>query len=144
MARYYSDDGVFDAPVDKVWKLIQAHNDPKNKIHAGILSMSGKPQPDGSVLADLTTPGPDGKPMAHKWRFIMKPPHTQTVEMVEGPMKGSWMTTTYLPEGSKTRAVTVAEWRVQGVNDEATLRKMANDFFDGGFEEDSKFLRTIK
>lgn len=144
MARYYSDDGVFDAPVDKVWKLVNAHNDPKNKIHSSIISMTGKPEPSGSVLADMVTKGPDGKTVASKWRFTMKPPYTQTVEMIDGPMAGTWMTTTYLPEGNKTRAVTVAEWKVQGVSDDATLRKYANEFFDSGFEEDSKFLRTMR
>jgi hypothetical protein len=146
MARYYSDDGILDAPVAKVWKLIEAHNDPKNHIHASILSMKGAPQPDGSFLADLVTQAPDGRgTMSHKWRFTLHPPHAQTVEMVDGPLKGSWMTTTYVPEpGNKTRLVTVAEWKVQGVSDEPTLRKMANDFFDNGFEEDTKFLRAMK
>lgn len=144
MARYYSDDGILDGPVDKVWRLINAHNDPKNKIHGGIVSMTGKPQPDGSVVADLVTKGPDGKNVNQKWRFVMKPPHTQTVEMIDGPMKGSWMTTTYVPEGNKTRLVTVAEWKVQGVTDESTLRKMADDFFDNGFEEDTRFFKTLK
>ncbi len=143
MVRYYSDDGVFSAPVDRVWKLIQAHNPDASRIHPGILSMKGTPQPDGSVIADMSTRGPDGKPVAQKWRFVMKPPFSQSVEMIEGPMKGSWITTTYLPEGSKTRCVTFAEWRVQGMTDDSALWKMANDFFDGGFEEDVRYLRTM-
>ncbi|MEA3198922.1 MAG: hypothetical protein QOE90_350 [Thermoplasmata archaeon] len=144
MVRYYSDDGTFDGPVDKVWKLIQAHNDPKNKIHGSIVSMASKPQPDGSVLADVVTLGNDGRShVNHKWRFTVKPPHTQSVEMVEGPMKGTWFTSVYLPEGNKTRVVTVAEWKVEGVHDEATLKKLANEFFDSGFDEDNKFLRNM-
>ena len=144
MVRYYSDDGVLDAPVQKVWALIQAHNDPKNKIHDGILSMSGKPQPDGSVLADVQTKGPDGKPVAHKWRFTFKQPYAQLVDMLDGPMKGSWIATTYVPEGNRTRLVTNAEWKVQGVTDDKTLLKLCNDFMEGGFEEDSRFLKSMR
>lgn len=144
MARYYSDDGVFDAPVEKIWKLIQAHNTDMAHIHPDMTPVGVQMQPDGSAVAKIRTRGPDGRPMDHEWRFLVKPPFTQTVEMLKGPMAGSWMTTTYLPEGSKTRAITVAEWKVQGVSDEATLRKLANEFFDHGFDEDSKYLKTMK
>ncbi|MCA1812548.1 MAG: SRPBCC family protein [Halobacteriales archaeon] len=144
MVRYYSDDGVFDAPVQKVWKLIEAHQDPANKIHAGLVSVTPHPQPDGTAKLDVVTKGPDGKTMNHKWHVVVKPPFTQTVEFIDGPMKGSWMTTTYLPEGNRTRCITVAEWRIQGVTDEKALHKAANEFFDNGFDEDQRFLKTLK
>ena len=145
MVRYYSDDGIVDAPLNKVWALIQAHNDPKNKIHATIVSMTGTPQPDGSVLSDVVTKGENGAPnVNHKWRFTLKPPHAQIVEMVEGPLKHSWITTTYLPEGTnQTRYVTVADWHVQGIMDEKVLLKMCNDFMENGFEDDQRFLKTL-
>jgi hypothetical protein len=142
MARYFSDDGIIDAPIEKVWKLIEAHNDPKNHIHAGIVSMKAHPQGDGSVLADVVTKGEKGN-VDHKWKFTMKPPHAQIVEMIDGPMKGSWITTTYVPLGNKTRFVTVADWKIQGVTDEKMLLKLCNDFMEGGFEEDSRFLKTM-
>jgi hypothetical protein len=144
MVRYYSDDGVFDAPVEKVWKLIESHNTHMNDIHKGVISVKAHPEPSGSVLADVVTLGPDGKShVNHKWRFTMKPPLTQTVEMIEGPMKGTWLTTTYLPHGNKTRLVTVAEWKVQGVSDDSTLHKMCDEFMENGFAEDMKFLATM-
>jgi hypothetical protein len=144
MVRYYSDDGVFDAPVSKVWKLIEAHGDPNNRIHASVLGAKPSPQPDGTVKLELSVRGPDGKTQNHTWHVIHRPPYSQSVAFLDGPMKGSWMTTTYLPEGQKTRCITVAEWRVQGITDEKAALKAANDFFDNGFEEDSKFLRTIR
>src|ERR1051326_1254673 len=128
MVRYYSDDGVFDAPIEKLWRLIDAHNTEMTHIHKGIVSVNGKPQSDGSVLAEVVTLAPDGKTrMTHQWRFIQKRPHTQTVEMIGGPMKGSWLTSTYLPEGNKTRVVTVAEWKVQGVSDDHQLMKACEE-----------------
>src|SRR5205809_105667 len=108
MVRYYSDDGFFEAPIDKVWKLIEAHNAHMSEIHPGVKPVKATPQPDGSMLADIETKGPDGKTQQHKWRFAVKPPHAQIVEMVEGPMKGSWLTSTYIPAGNKTHVVTVA------------------------------------
>lgn len=144
MVRYYSDDGVFDAPVQKVWQLIQAHGEHAQVIHPSIISRKANPQPDGSITLDVTVKDPDGKPMSQRWHMMAKPPYAQSVDFLDGPMKGSWLTTTYIPEGDKTRAVTAAEWRVQGITDEATLRKMANDFFDNGFEEDQRYLKTMK
>jgi hypothetical protein len=144
MVRYYSDDGVFDANLQKVWQLIQAHGDPNNKIHGSLVSAKGAPRPDGSWGAEWVTRGPDGKNVNHKLIITAKPPFAQSVEFTDGPFKGSWMTTTYLPEGNRTRCVTVAEWKVQGVTDPAATLKVASDFFDNGFEEDSRFLKTMK
>jgi hypothetical protein len=144
MVRYYSDDGVFDAPVNKVWKLIDAHSDPNNKIHAALVGSKGGPQPDGSVKLEMTIRGPDGKTHTQQWRLLHNRPHSQTVEFVDGPFRGSWQTTAYIPEGNRTRCITVAEWKVQGVADSAATLKMANEFFDNGFEEDQRFLKTLK
>ena len=143
MVRYYSDDGVFDAPINKLWKLIEAHGDPNNKIHAGLVGSTPHPQPDGSVKLDMITKGPDGKNQNHVWHVRAKPPFTQTVEFLDGPFKGSWLTSTYIPEGNKTRCVTVAEWHVQGISDPKETLKVANEFFENGFEEDSRFLKTL-
>jgi hypothetical protein len=144
MVRYYSDDGVFDAPVSKVWKLIEAHADPNNKIHASLVGSKGGPQPDGSIKLEMTIRTPDGKTAMQAWRLVHNPPFSQTVEFLDGMFKGSWQTTAYIPEGNRTRCVTTAEWKVQGVTDPAAVLKAANDFFDNGFEEDSRFLKTMK
>lgn len=145
MVRYYSDDGVFDAPVQKVWQLIQAHAEHGTKIHEGLVSAKGTPQPDGSIVADWVLRNPDGKTTSKaKLRMVPRPPYAQTVEFTEGAFKGTWLTTVYIPEGNRTRAVTVAEWKVQGVTDEKTLLKMADDFFNHGFDEDSRYLKTMK
>jgi hypothetical protein len=143
MARYYSDDGVFDADVAKLWRLIREHDTKLGEIHPGVRPVSAAVQPDGSVIAVITTPGENGRVVEHTWRFLQRPPYAQTVEMLAGPMKGSWFTSTYIPEGPRTRVVTVAEWRMQGVSDEARLLKAAEEFMENGFAEDSRYLRTM-
>jgi len=143
MVRYYSDDGFFEAPIEKLWKLIEAHGAHMHDIHQGVTPVSSTQNADGSTTAKLTTPGPDGKPVAHTWRFHVRPPHAQVVEMIEGPMKGSWLTSTYLPKGNRTQVVTVAEWKVQGVTDENQLRKACEEFMENGFAEDSRYLKTL-
>jgi len=49
MVRYYSDDGVFEAPLNKVWTLVQAHAEHATKIHPGLVASKGTPNPDGTV-----------------------------------------------------------------------------------------------
>ena len=144
MVRYYSDDGVLDAPLNKVWKLIEAHGEHATEIHTNLVSAKASPKPDGTMQAEWVTKGPDGKNATHKLHMAIKAPFSQTVDFTDGPLKGSWMTTTYIAEGNKTRCITAAEWRVQGITDPAALLKAATEFFDGGFEADSRYLKTMK
>ncbi|HVL87166.1 MAG TPA: hypothetical protein VM681_04035 [Candidatus Thermoplasmatota archaeon] len=143
MVRYYSDDGVFDGPVQKVWRLIEAHGERLAEIHPNVVSHKGIPQADGSTRLDVVTRMPDGTKVGHTWRILFRPPYSQIIEILDGPLKGSWMTITYVPEGNRTRAVTVSEYRVQGVTDESTLQKMAQEYFDGAYDEDARFLKML-
>ena len=145
MVRYYSDDGVHDVPREKLWKLIEAHSDTNiSKIHPDFVSMRTIEEHGGSVTKEIQIRGPDGKVSPMRMRFTVKPPHNQTLEILSGPYAGSWSSNTYIPEGNRTRIVTSAEWKVQGVTDEATALKHANDFHDGGFEADAAYLKTMR
>ena len=143
MVRYYSDDGVHDVPREKLWKLIEAHTDDNiSKIHKSFVSMKTVDEHGGAYTKDLQIRGPDGKVSAMRMRFTVKPPNSQTIEILTGPLAGSWSTNTYVAEGNRTRIVTAAEWKVAGA-DETMALKAAQDFHDSGFDEDAAYLRTL-
>lgn len=143
MVRYFNDEGVFEGPIEKVWRLVSAHTpDNVHHIHAGFAKMHAAPDAKGGILASIQLRGPDGKVVPAKMRFVMSPPFTQTVEFLEGPFAGSWSTNTYVPEGNRTRVVCVGEFRIPGLDD-ASVLKLAGDFMDHGFEEDQAYLRKM-
>jgi hypothetical protein len=144
MVRYYSDDGVFEGSIEKVWKLIQAHSDTNvNHIHASFTSAKTREESPGVHLSEVQVRGPDGKTFPAKLRYRFAPPYTQTVEFVEGLFPGSWQTSTYVPDGpNRTRVITVGEFHLPGL-DEASARKVVDGFFDMGFAEDSAYLRKM-
>jgi hypothetical protein len=143
MVRYLSDDGVFDGPVDKVWKLIQAHSDTNvTHIHSSFVRQATREERPGVFVAEIQMRGPDGKLAPLKLRMTPRPPHTNTIEFVEGLFAGSWSVHAYVPEGARTRVVTVGEFRIPGLDD-ASVLKAVDDFMEMGFAEDNAYLRKM-
>ena len=143
MVLYKSTDGVFDGPVEKVWKLIQAHS-PENvgNIQKGYSQKLLETKPNGQMVVDLTSPGPDGRPTTSRIRFTPTLPTSLLLEWTSGPLAGSWCINSYFPQGtSKTKVETFGEFRITGMDDASTL-KMINEFLDHSFTEDNNYLRT--
>ncbi|MHB8605620.1 MAG: SRPBCC family protein [Thermoplasmatota archaeon] len=143
MARYYSDDGIFDAPVEAVWQLIDAHTDATVRdVHPATVEQRTIEERADVALRDVTTRMPDGSHVESRIRFTERRPHTQTLEFLGGPFAGSWQTTTYVPEGGRTRLVTVGEFRLAGAPDEVALHA-ATAFVDNAHEEDRAYLARL-
>ncbi|MHB8606081.1 MAG: hypothetical protein ACYDCK_12590 [Thermoplasmatota archaeon] len=143
MVRYYDDASVFEGSVEKVWKLIQAHSDTNvGHIHAAFVDQHSREERPGVFLTNVKVRTPQGL-VPSKLRGTVHPPHTQTIEFLEGVFAGSWFTTTYIPEGAnRTRAVVVGDFRIPGLDD-AAVRKAADDFFELGFSEDNAYLKKM-
>ena len=143
MVRYYSDDGIFEGSLDKVWKLIQAHSDTNiHHIHAAFVSAKTVEDPPGVYHVRIQMRGPDGKLGPFGIRIRPRPPFTQTIEFTDGPFRG-WFTSTYLSEGAdRTRVVTVGEITIPGLDDASTY-KAVDDFMELGFSDDSAYLRKM-
>lgn len=135
------DDGVFDAPIDKVWKYV---NDSMLHQHTSFRTTNVLEQKGNSMIveADVNNPGKGG---THKetWKFVMNPPKGFDMEYLSGPMKGTKHTHTYTPLGNKTKVEVVGEFHAQGLDDAAT-RKSVLDYFAQVFEEDQAAMKRMK
>ena len=144
MVRYFSDDGIFEGSVERVWKLIQAHSDTNvHHIHAAFVSARTTEERPGVYHTRAQMRMPDGKVGPFAMRMTPRPPYAQLVEFTEGPFQGSWFVSTYVPEGaSRTRVITTGEFAIPGL-DEASVLKAVDDFMEHGFAEDTAYLRKM-
>jgi len=136
-----TDDGVFDAPIDKVWKYV---ND--NMLHQHTtFQMTKVLDQKGNVLtvqAEVDNPGEKGRHM-ESWKFVFNPPKGFDMEYLDGPWKGSRHTHTYTPMGNRTKVDVNGDFRIQGMDD-ATTKKTVLAYFGQVFGEDSAALKKYK
>ena len=135
------DDGIFDAPIDKVWKYVNdgmLHQHKAFKV-SKVVEQKGNQM---TVGADVGNPGGKG---SHKetWKFVYNPPKGFDMEYLSGPMKGSKHTHTYTPMGNRTKVEVNGDFRAEGMDD-ATTKKAVLAFFSEAFEEDTAALRKYK
>ena|SRR3990172_3976932 len=135
------DDGIFDAPIDRVWKYI---NDERTHQHGSFQVTKVLEQKGNAMVAEAKLGNPDGTFNTEKVRMVLNPPKTFDFEYLSGPMKGTKHTHTYTPMGDKTKVVVEGEWVVPRGMTEAAVRKSALDYFAMVFEEDNSRLKTYK
>lgn len=135
------DDGVFDAPIDKLWRYV---NDSMMHQHKAFRQTGVLEQKGNMVVVEAEVANPGGKG-AHKetWKFVFNPPKGFDMEYLSGPMKGSRHTHTYTPIGDKTKVVVEGDFVAQGLTDEA-VKKAVLTYFDQTFTEDQAALKKFK
>ena len=133
------DDGVFDAPIDRVWKYIQ---NPEQHRHESILSQRVLEEKGNTVKLRVETLGPRGKE-EQTWRMTLNPPFGLMNEVLEGSTKGSKNAHTYVPMGDKTKVIVAGDFHVAGMDDAATTKAML-DYLAKVFDEDNKALKHAK
>lgn len=137
---HVTDDGVFDAPIDKVWKYI---SDDMMHQHKSFKVTSTEEQGNAMIMhADVANPGGMG---THKetWKMVVNSPKGFELEYLAGPMKGSRHTHTYTPVGNKTRVEVSGEFRAEGMDDESTKRAVLA-YFAEVFEEDQAAMKKMQ
>ena len=138
---FIRDEGVFDAPIDKVWKFLGDMSGTHR--HEMIQSMTPIDTKGNVTTFNVKTKRPDGKSYTEVWRMTNFPPEGFMVETLEGPAKGSTNTHTYIPQGNQTKVIVSGEFVLEG-QDEATTRKMTLEYLNNVFNEDSTHLKTYK
>lgn len=141
----YSSDGTFDAPLEKVWKLLQEEHTPQRitSVHKSIQKVKVLEDKGNVRVQESTQLGPDGKPFTQKLRFTYKPPQGFDMEWLSGPLAGSKCTHTYTPQGAKTRVVVAGEFKGAGMDDTMT-QKVVDEAMTTAFNEDSAALKKMK
>ena len=142
MVKYQSD-GVFDASIERIWRLLTEEHSPDNitDVHRSIQGTRILEQKDNVVVQEMTTEGPDGQPMPVQVRFTMDPPGGFKMEWLTGPLAGSECDHTYTPLEEGTRVEVVGDFVGKGMSDEQVLA-VVDEMMNASFEEDNAFMQA--
>jgi hypothetical protein len=91
----YHDDGVINAPISKVWRLIESHLDDAviHSIHPEVLKQTTVSRGSPESIFDRTI-DVRGKGMPSRWKVTLRPPNLYRWEIIGG--HGPWQTGTYV------------------------------------------------
>ena len=134
------DDGVFDEPIDKIWRFL---NDDKGHQHSMVKTSKVMEQSDKGMTAEVEVKNPDGSWRKEVWKMSFNPPTGFGIEVTSGPMKGTKHKHTYTPMGAKTKVVVEGDFVAQGMDD-AALKRAAMALFEQVFNEDIAHLKNFK
>ena len=142
MLRVVDDGSHFEAPLDKVWKLIELHATELAKIHpeAHNPKMEEGGENQGIITWDSEI---QGNPVKMKIRVTSLPPFAQTIEFLDGPMTGSKLVNYYTPKGNRTGVTVVGDFQ-SPMLPESQLEGAVHEFLDNGFDQDSAYLKQMR
>ena len=138
---YLKDEGVFDAPVDKIWRFLQ--DDDADHEHRSVKSSKVLERSDKQMVVEMESTAPDGKTFKQTAKFTFNPPKGFDMEFLSGPMTGTKHTHTYTPMGSKTKVEVAGDFKIQGLDEQAT-RKAVLAQLNELFDEDNASLKQYK
>ena len=142
MVRVVDEGSHFEASIDKVWKLVEAHQEHLSEIHPEILNP--KPEGGGEHFGVFSFDNDmEGRKVRVKMRVTAVPPLAQVIEMLEGPLAGSKIVNYYTPRGNRTGVTVVGDF-MSPVLPPSQLEAVAHDFLDRGFAQDSAYLRKMR
>jgi len=134
------DDGVFEAPIEKIWKYL-GDETPGVHNHRSIVGSRTVENRGSETVFEWEMQNPDGKTTRKEtWRMAVNPPTGFEMESLSGVSKGTKYMNRYTPMGSKTRVEVEGEFHMQGM-DEASTRKAALGFLAEVFDEDNAALK---
>jgi hypothetical protein len=141
-------EGVFDASIDKVWKLVQAHLKEASKIHPSAKNVVTE-MLDDNTFVNSWYEEINGHSIPIKAKGTMFYPLAVAFEMMEGPFAGSTYIVYYIPRpDNKTGVALVGEFRSSSIDptvgDEERLRSMVLSTFEKVFYEDCEYLKNIQ
>ena len=136
-----TDDGLFPANRDKVWRLIQAHQTDVYNIHPGVKSVKPLRKEGNSDVVEQEW-DMDGRRTKIVMKITANPPDRLTLEFLEGPMTGK-MVNTYTEVSGGTKVITECDMASKFM-DEKQLEGAVKEFLNDGFNDDVKYLTKMK
>ena len=138
---HYESDGVFDAPLEKVWKYLSG----TEHTHSGFKSYKVASQSGNEVTIDAEVFNPDGKTTSKAiFKHIMNPPVGWQTTVKGSAMDGAVFNHTYTPMGNKTKVELKGDYKaIPGMSESAQI-KMLDDFYTTGFNEDNANLQKMR
>ncbi len=132
----------FDAPLDVVWKLNQAHATDSAKIHPNSRNHMMEQINETTFIMAWEDVAPDGQIIKTKARGSVHAPLGTMFEILEGPLTGSQFFNYYTPKGSKTGVTVVGEFKSPVMPDDE-LKVAVLAFLERAFNEDSAYLKQV-
>ncbi len=136
-----TDDGLFPAKREKVWKLIEAHSTDASTIHPSLKSVKPLRKEGNSDVVEQ-----EWEMSGQRAKMILKitasPPERLTLEFLEGPMTGK-MVNIYSETPSGTKVVTECDMQSKFM-DERQLEGAIKQFLNDGFNDDVRYLNKMK
>jgi hypothetical protein len=131
---------VFDAPLEKIWRLMFSHTD---HSHPSMKNFKFDSTADPSTFLASWESEYQGTTIQFKAKFVYFPPVGFAIDYLEGPLAGSKEFEYYTPMGDKTGITCVGEFKAVGMSDDQ-VRAAAMYFYDTVFHEDQENLARMK
>ena len=131
----------FDASLDKIWKLAEAHGKELDKIHPEMKNIKGEMISENCNVVSYDS-DMQGQTIRSKIKITTYYPLGLAFEMLEGPLAGSKFFNFYIPSGNRTGVTVVGDFKSPSMNDEM-IKQVVKSFFDNGFDQDAAYLKTM-
>ena len=140
-------EGIFDAPIDKVWKLAKAHSVEGSKIHPSAKNIETTMSDDNTFINSWYEHIHE-QTVKIKMKGTIFYPLGIAFEMIEGPFAGSTYFVYYVPRSdNKTGVVLAGEFRSLSIDptvgDDERLRSVVSSTLEKVFEEDCAYLKNM-
>ena len=132
----------FDAPLEKVWKLSEAHAKDAAKIHPGAKNCKTENVSENTIIQSWES-NMRCQTVKTKIKVSIFYPLGVAIELLEGAMSGSKFFNYYIPNGNKTGVTVVGDFKSPMIYDENQLKQAVMSFLEQAFNEDSAYLKTI-
>ena len=132
----------FEAPIDKIWRLVEAHGKELNKIHPEMKNSKSEMVSENSNIVSYDT-DMQGQTIRNRIKITTYFPLGMAFEMLDGPLAESKFFNYYIPNGNRTGVTVVGEFKSPNMTDEM-IKQAVHSFFDHGFDEDVAYLKTMK
>jgi hypothetical protein len=139
--------GIFDAPIDKVWNLARAHSTEGSKIHPGAKNIVTE-MINERIFTNSWDEEINGQTVKIKMKGTIFYPLGVAFETIEGPFAGSTYFIYYIPmDDNKTNVVVAGDFRSQSIDptvgDDKRLRSIVLSTLEKVFNEDCEYLKKI-
>jgi hypothetical protein len=135
---------TFDVPLDKIWKLVEAHAKDGNKIHP--ITRNNKTEiVNETTFVNSWEEYMNGQIIKTKAKGTMYYPLGMVFEILEGPFSGSKFFTYYIPkDNNKTSVNVVDDFRSIMISDDELIKSIVIDFLEKVHNEDVAYVAKMQ
>ena len=138
--------GIYDAPLDLVWKLGEAHTKEGNKIHPNTRNNRTEMLNESTFISSWEEEDRNGQVIKIKLKGTIYYPVGIALEVLDGTFSGSKFFSYYMPKDNNNRtAVTVVgDFKSPTISDDEQLKSAVLSFLDKGFDEDVAYPKKMQ